>query len=135
MVKLEEPLTCEEEACLNRIQDQLHQMRKERLAFQECFQSELAKILKMLEKQNKILEAKIQERTTTTTIDSTRGSMEQETEPVMENKVEIKSLLENKKLMIIDVAAEENKDPEPSRLEISKFIQTPPRCLRSVLEE
>ena len=50
MAELEEPLTLEEEACLDRIEDHLCEMRKDHLAFQECVQFGLAKILKMLEK-------------------------------------------------------------------------------------
>ena len=50
MAELKEPLTLKEEACLDRIKDHLPKMRKEHLAFQECIQSGLAKMLEMLEK-------------------------------------------------------------------------------------
>ena len=70
-----EPLNPEEEACLDRIKDHLREMRRKYLAFQKCLQSRLAKILKMLEKQNKIFYAKTQESTATTTIKCMFGSI------------------------------------------------------------
>ena len=61
MIDLEEQLTLEEEACLDRIEHHLHEMKMECLAFKECIQSISAKIFEILEIQNKILGAKIKE--------------------------------------------------------------------------
>ena len=66
MIDFEEQLTLEEEACFDKIEHHIHKMKMEHLAFQECIQSGLAKVLAMLENQNKILDVKIQESTTTT---------------------------------------------------------------------
>ena len=62
MADLEELLTPEEEACLDRIEDQLHQMKKEHLAFQKSmkafqdrFEFYIARMFEVLEKQNQML--------------------------------------------------------------------------------
>ena len=52
MTELGDQLTPKEEACLDRMQNILREMKKQRLAFQECIEGQLAKLMELLQKQS-----------------------------------------------------------------------------------